>query len=95
MGKSSEYSSRLRSLFHHFLISWLRLNLRSAIFRLGRRTGVLKLGRLGWIINPFDQYKHGLRPTIRPQFNFQSLNFFSSEMKLTYRTGSRGPDQIT
>lgn len=54
MGKSSEYSSRLRSLFHHFLISWLRLNLRSAIFRLGRRTGVLKLGRLGWIINPFD-----------------------------------------
>lgn len=51
MVKSSGYS-RLRSLFYHLLMSWLRLNLRNAIFRLARRTGVFRSGRLGGLLTP-------------------------------------------
>lgn len=49
MVKSSGYS-RLRSLFYHFLMSWLRLNLRNAIFRLARRTGGFKSDGLGGLL---------------------------------------------
>lgn len=51
MVKSSGYS-RLGSLFYHFLMSWPRLNLRNAIFRLAGRTGVFRSDRLGVLLIP-------------------------------------------
>lgn len=51
MEKASGYS-RLGFSCHHFLMSWLKLNLRNAILRLAGRTAVFESGRLGGLLTP-------------------------------------------